>query len=106
MQIFKQRLNGIIESKVLSKIIHGTEPKVGYKYLTAEQQTSLILALVNEDESVHKYVTGKINRLLLDAYESITKAPEIEEDRLELDRMIADNNASRAADMRAEARGY
>jgi hypothetical protein len=106
MQIFKQRINGIIDSKVLSKIIHGTEPKVGYKYLTTEQQTSLILALVNEDESVREYVTGKINNILVDAYHDRTHSSEIEEDRLDMQGVIADDNASRAADMRAEARGY
>jgi hypothetical protein len=99
MQVFKSRIQGIAQSKALAKAFNKA-PKVGYKYLTKEQQESLILALVNEDEDVRAHISNIIDGALLDAYYDEVGNAEAEEDREEYQRMIADDNRERARDMR------
>jgi hypothetical protein len=108
MQIFNQRIKGIAESKALAKIVQKVEPKVGYQYLTSEQQTWLILALVNEHKEVRDLVTGTITEALQKAYraELGEDEAELEADREETRRMIDDDNYQRAQDMQSEVNKY
>jgi hypothetical protein len=108
MQIFNQRIKGIAQSKALAKFINKMEPKVGYQYLTREQQTALILALVNEHKEVRDLVTSTITEALQKAYraELGEDEAEIEADREETRRMIEDDNRQRARDLNSENKRY
>jgi hypothetical protein len=108
MQTFNQRIKGIAESKALAKFIQKVEPKIGYQHLTHEQQTALVLALVNEHKDVRDLVTGTITETLQKAYRAELGEDEagLEADREETRRMIDDDNRQRSRYLNSENKRY
>ncbi len=100
MQIFKQRIQGIAQRKVLSRAFNGKTPNLTYQGLSAEEQKALVLALVNEDEEVREYIASEISGALEDAYCDELRPSEAEDDAIDLRRFAQEDAAQRARDMR------
>lgn len=105
MQIFQSRINGIAQAKVLSRALNGKTPNLTYSGLAAEQQKTLILALINEDEEVKELIASKITCALADAYCDELRPSEAIDDAIDLSRFAQEDAAARARDMNQAVQG-
>jgi hypothetical protein len=105
MQIFRARIKGIAERKVLSRGIQRKTPNLTYQGLSQAERTSLTLALINEDESLHELIAQKITYALEDAYCDLIRVSEAEEDAIDLSILREQDARDRARDMNLAIQG-